>query len=71
MHQVELDEGDLIAPLDDYDVLLVMGGPMDVWEEQNATEVAEMLPMLESAAHTLFRNFLAIAEGVILQQIAA
>jgi GMP synthase-like glutamine amidotransferase len=33
MHQVELDEGDAIPPLDDYDVLLVMGGPMDVWEE--------------------------------------
>jgi len=33
MHQVELDEGDPIPPLDDYDVLLVMGGPMDVWEE--------------------------------------
>jgi GMP synthase-like glutamine amidotransferase len=33
MHAVELDEGDPIPPLDDYDVLLVMGGPMDVWEE--------------------------------------
>jgi GMP synthase-like glutamine amidotransferase len=34
MHQVELDEGDPIPLLDDYDILLVMGGPMDVWEEQ-------------------------------------
>jgi len=34
MHAVELDEGDPIPPLADYDVLLVMGGPMDVWEEQ-------------------------------------
>jgi GMP synthase-like glutamine amidotransferase len=34
MNQVELDEGDAIPPLDDYDVLLVMGGPMDVWEAQ-------------------------------------
>jgi GMP synthase-like glutamine amidotransferase len=33
MHQVELDEGEPIPPLDDYDILLVMGGPMDVWEE--------------------------------------
>ncbi len=31
---VELDEGEAIPPLDDYDALLVMGGPMDVWEEQ-------------------------------------
>lgn len=33
LHQVELDEGEAIPPLQDYDVLLVMGGPMDVWEE--------------------------------------
>ncbi len=33
MHQVELDEGEAIPALDEYDVLLVMGGPMDVWEE--------------------------------------
>ncbi len=32
MHQVELDEGEAIPPLDDYDAMLVMGGPMDVWE---------------------------------------
>jgi len=30
---VELDEGDTIPNLDDYDALIVMGGPMDVWEE--------------------------------------
>lgn len=32
IHQVELDEGGTI-PLADFDILLVMGGPMDVWEE--------------------------------------
>jgi len=32
MHQVELDEGETIPPLADFDALLVMGGPMDVWE---------------------------------------
>ncbi len=30
---VELDEGQSIPTLDDYDALWVMGGPMDVWEE--------------------------------------
>ena len=30
---VELDEGDAIPPLDGYDAMVVMGGPMDVWEE--------------------------------------
>ena len=30
---VELDEGEPIPSLDGYDALVVMGGPMDVWEE--------------------------------------
>lgn len=30
---VELDEGERIPPLDGYDALLVMGGPMDTWQE--------------------------------------
>lgn len=30
---VELDEGEPIPPLDGYDALLVFGGPMDVWQE--------------------------------------
>ncbi len=29
---VELDDGESIPPFDDYDALLVMGGPMDVWQ---------------------------------------
>jgi len=33
MHQVELDEGAPIPDLAGFDALLVMGGPMDVWEE--------------------------------------
>ena len=32
-HAVELDEGEDIPPLDEFDALWVMGGPMDVWEE--------------------------------------
>ena len=43
MHQVELDEGESIPSLDDYDILLVMGGPMDVWEaDQHPWLVAEI-----------------------------
>lgn len=30
---VELDEGEAIPSLDRFDAMLVMGGPMDVWEE--------------------------------------
>jgi GMP synthase-like glutamine amidotransferase len=43
MHAVELDEGETIPNLDDYDILLVMGGPMDVWEtEQHPWLLDEM-----------------------------
>lgn len=31
---IELDEGEPIPPFDKYDALWVMGGPMDVWEEE-------------------------------------
>ena len=30
---VELDEGEVAPPLDGFDALWVMGGPMDVWQE--------------------------------------
>ncbi|MEE9300309.1 MAG: type 1 glutamine amidotransferase [Alphaproteobacteria bacterium] len=33
-HAVELDEGETIPPLADYDVMWVMGGPMDTFEEE-------------------------------------
>ena len=32
-HIVELDEGEAIPELDGFDMLAVMGGPMDVWQE--------------------------------------
>jgi GMP synthase-like glutamine amidotransferase len=32
---VELDEGQRIPPLEGYDALLVMGGPMDTWQEDD------------------------------------
>jgi GMP synthase-like glutamine amidotransferase len=39
---VELDENELIPALDGFDLLLVMGGPMDVWQEaQHPWLVAE------------------------------
>ena len=31
-HAVNLDQGEAIPPLQDYDALWVMGGPMDVWD---------------------------------------
>lgn len=34
MHQIELDEGEVIPDLAGFDALLVMGGPMDVWQTE-------------------------------------
>ena len=31
---IELDQGEDIPPLEEFDALWVMGGPMDVWQEQ-------------------------------------
>lgn len=33
MHTVELDTGEPIPPMDEFDALMVMGGPMDVWQK--------------------------------------
>jgi len=46
---VELDEGEAIPDLGDYDALWVMGGPMDVWEEaENPWFVAEKAAIREA-----------------------
>lgn len=34
LETIELDKGDEIPPLDNFDALWVMGGPMDVWQEE-------------------------------------
>ena len=31
---VELDEGEKIPELNSYDAMIVMGGPMDTWQEE-------------------------------------
>jgi len=46
---IELDEGDSIPSLDRYDALWVMGGPMDVWEEdQHPWLIAEKRAIREA-----------------------
>jgi len=34
LHTVELDEGESIPDLDPFDLMVVMGGPQDVWQEE-------------------------------------
>jgi GMP synthase-like glutamine amidotransferase len=46
---VELDAGESIPPLQDYDALWVMGGPMDVWEEdEHSWLIAEKAAIREA-----------------------
>ena len=46
MHAVELDEGETIPPLDGFDMLLVMGGPMDVWETEKHPWLIEEMAVI-------------------------
>jgi GMP synthase-like glutamine amidotransferase len=65
MHQVELDEGEAIPKLGGFDILLVMGGPMDVWEEEKfpwlRTEKAAIREWVEAG-----RPYLGMCLGVQL-----
>ena len=46
---VELDRGEPVPPLEDFDALWVMGGPMDVWQEAvNPWLVAEKAAIREA-----------------------
>lgn len=60
---VELDEGEPIPPLEDYDALWVMGGPMDVWDvEEHPWLVAEKRA-IRRFVRELDRPFLGICLG--------
>jgi GMP synthase-like glutamine amidotransferase len=60
---VELDEGEPIPPLQDFDVLLAMGGPMDVWQEaEHPWLVAEKAAIRHWVAH-LGRPYLGVCLG--------
>ena len=44
-HAINLDRGESIPPLENYDALWVMGGPMDVWDvEEHSWLIGEKLP---------------------------
>jgi GMP synthase-like glutamine amidotransferase len=60
---VELDQNEPIPPLDDFDVLLAMGGPMDVWQEsQHPWLVAEKAAIRHWVAD-LGRPYLGVCLG--------
>lgn len=60
---VELDEGDAIPPLDAYDALLVMGGPMDVWDVGECPWLVEEKRAIRHWVRELKRPFLGVCLG--------
>lgn len=60
---VELDEGDALPPPDGYDALIVMGGPMDTWEEANHPWLRDEKALIRDWVNTLERPFLGVCLG--------
>jgi len=60
---VELDEGQPIPKLADYDVLWVMGGPMDVWDVEEHPWLIPEKRAIRQWVHELKRPFLGVCLG--------
>ncbi len=60
---VELDEGEEIPDLEGFDLLLVMGGPMDVWEETEHPWLAIEKAAIHSWVSELSRPYLGVCLG--------
>ncbi len=60
---VELDEGEAIPPLDGYDGLWVMGGPMDVWQEDAHPWLREEKRFVREAVEEKGMPFLGLCLG--------
>jgi GMP synthase-like glutamine amidotransferase len=62
-HTVELDAGEPIPDLDDFDLLVVMGGPMDVWQEHEHTWLKPEKAAIRAWVKDLGRPYLGICLG--------
>jgi GMP synthase-like glutamine amidotransferase len=60
---VELDEGKPIPDLDPFDLLIVMGGPMDVWEEDQYPWMAPEKSAIRRWVIDLGRPYLGVCLG--------
>ena len=60
---VELDEGEKLPALDGYDALWVLGGPMDVWEEDAHPWLAEEKAFIRKAVQDQGLPFLGLCLG--------
>jgi GMP synthase-like glutamine amidotransferase len=60
---VELDAGELVPDLNDFDLLVVMGGPMDVWQEDLYPWLRPEKAAIRHWVKDLGRPFLGICLG--------
>ncbi|MDP6521968.1 MAG: type 1 glutamine amidotransferase [SAR324 cluster bacterium] len=60
---VELDQGEAIPDLNDYDALWVMGGPMDVWDVDKYPWLVEEKEAIRYWVEELKRPFLGLCLG--------
>lgn len=62
-HVVELDEGAAIPPLERFDLLAVMGGPMDVWQEDRHPWLVAEKAAIRRWVRDLQRPYLGVCLG--------
>jgi len=60
---VELDEGEALPELEGYDGLWVMGGPMDVWQEEVHPWLVEEKAIIKRAVEEMGLPFLGLCLG--------
>ncbi len=60
---VELDKGEPIPALDDFDALWVMGGPMDVWDTQEHPWLVDEIAAIRTWVLELDRPYLGLCLG--------
>jgi GMP synthase-like glutamine amidotransferase len=60
---VELDEGETIPPLEGYDALWVMGGPMDVWDIEDCPWLVDEKKAIRRWVRELDRPFMGLCLG--------
>lgn len=63
LHTVELDEGQPISNLEHFDLMLVMGGPQNVWEEDQYPWLRDEKEAISSFVVELQRPYLGICLG--------
>jgi GMP synthase-like glutamine amidotransferase len=67
---VELDAGEPIPPLEEFDMLAVMGGPMDVWEEDQHPWLVPEKAAIRRWVAELKRPYLGVCLGHQLLAVA-